>query len=883
MIKAATISLGLTLLLAAAFATTAPMAASGGETDTAVNEAVRRQALTIELRHKLAEAQASADRKDIDTAGRQYQAAFELTQQIGNNWIVAETQAAVAGVAWANTERARRAQNRGDYREADAQIRAALRADPKNTALLNLKRDNDAKLVAQAGRYPSQEVLDQVPTIVSNKVSNNTLIQDGKVLYELGKWDEAEAKLQEAMRADPANTAATYYLRLIQEARSGSAVRARDVGAGQQLVEIEDLWNPPVQRDLLPVPNPAARTNLINTSASRQAIVSKLGRIMLNEVKYDGLELSEVIRNLSEEAKKRDPDRVGVNFLILPDSGGGEAPASGAIDPNTGLPLVALPTEAVDVGSVRVKINPSLVNLRLADVLDAIVRTAEKPIKYSVEDYAVVFSLKPTETPPLYTRTFRLDPNTFYQGLESVGATVFGAMASSQGGGGSSGGGGGGGGNRGSQGGGQDSAVGGTVAAVQVAGGGGGGRGGGGGGGGGINFVTRTNSMEGIQGAVRAFFRAAGVELESPKALFFNDRKGQLFVRATLQDLDTIEAAIQTLNVLPPQVNIRAKFAEVTQDDSKALGFDWMLGNTLIGGKSMGLQGGTAPTFNGVPSAANPNGFFPDPSVVNNSAPGLLTGGLRQNGLPVATFTGILTDPQFRVVINALEQRSGSDVLSSPEVTTMSGRQTHIEVTDLKSIVTGLDTQQTATGGGGGNVSDNTSGGGAVGSTITPTVDTLPFGTALDVIPYVSADDYSIQMTIIPTITEFLGYDSLPQFAAQAQGSSGGTLTQVLPLPASRVRQVVTTVVVWDGQTVVLGGLVSETVSKTKDKVPVLGDLPWMGRFFRSESNISTRKNLLIFVTPTIIDPAGNRLHSEDEMPFAQNSVPPQRPVGGQN
>ena len=95
-------------------------------------------------------------------------------------------------------------------------------------------------------------------------------------------------------------------------------------------------------------------------------------------------------------------------------------------------------------------------------------------------------------------------------------------------------------------------------------------------------------------------------------------------------------------------------------------------------------------------------------------------------------------------------------------------------------------------------------------------------------------------------------------------------------LPRFTVRQVASSVNVWDGQTVVLGGLISETVTTFKDKVPMLGDLPLLGRFFRSESKSTEKKNLLIFVTPTIIDPAGNRLHSEDEMPFAAPSFAPQ-------
>ena len=96
------------------------------------------------------------------------------------------------------------------------------------------------------------------------------------------------------------------------------------------------------------------------------------------------------------------------------------------------------------------------------------------------------------------------------------------------------------------------------------------------------------------------------------------------------------------------------------------------------------------------------------------------------------------------------------------------------------------------------------------------------------------------------------------------------------PLPKFSLRQVVTSAVVWDGQTVVLGGLIAEKVTKIKDKVPFLGDLPIAGRLFRSESSQSQKKNLLMFVTPTIIDPAGNRMHSDEELPFAQNAFPSQ-------
>ncbi len=101
-------------------------------------------------------------------------------------------------------------------------------------------------------------------------------------------------------------------------------------------------------------------------------------------------------------------------------------------------------------------------------------------------------------------------------------------------------------------------------------------------------------------------------------------------------------------------------------------------------------------------------------------------------------------------------------------------------------------------------------------------------------------------------------------------------------LPDFTVRQVVTTVNIWDNQTVVIGGLISSDTASTKDKVPVLGDLPLVGNLFQSSSKTITKKNLMIFVTATIVDPAGNRVHSDDELPFAQTAIPPQPDGPGQ-
>lgn len=414
-----------------------------------------------------------------------------------------------------------------------------------------------------------------------------------------------------------------------------------------------------------------------------------------------------------------------------------------------------------------------------------------------------------------------------------------------------------------------------------------------------MTVVTPTEQLIAV---AREFFTTAGVDFTTPnKSLFFNDRSGMLMVRATLQDLDIIEQAIQVLNMSPSQVTIEAKFAEITQQDNKALGFDWFLGNTLMRSGGIGLQGGSAPSFGsplGSGSAANPSGVFPGPLSVDPLNPGafgpnpgtippsgndnLVTSGLRNvaNAPAVGTLTGILTDPQFRVVIRALEQRQGVNLLSAPKVTTLSARQAEVKVVRVRYIVTDLDLSQTAAGGGtvaGGAVTT----GGGVGSAIQPIADVFELGPVMDVVPYVSADGFTIQMTIIPTIKEFEGYDldTARLFTAQAQSvgnNAANPLTALTPLPIFRLRQVVTSAIVWDGQTLVLGGLLLDETTKTKDKVPMLGDLPIIGRLFRNEATQGKKTSLVIFVTPTIVDPAGNRVHTDEDLPFAQNAIPTQ-------
>jgi beta-lactamase regulating signal transducer with metallopeptidase domain/type II secretory pathway component GspD/PulD (secretin) len=334
----------------------------------------------------------------------------------------------------------------------------------------------------------------------------------------------------------------------------------------------------------------------------------------------------------------------------------------------------------------------------------------------------------------LETRTFKVDPRTFYSGLESAGALSFGS----------------------------------------------------------------TN----ISLAAKQFFTKLGLNLDPPKSVFFNDRLGVLFVRATGQDLDTVEKAIQVLNMTAPQIHIKARFIEVPEEMAKNLG------TNLI------------------------------PTGVTNVA-------------------GILTDLNSRAVIHALEQRNGFENLAEPEVTTLTGRQTQMRATEIITVITNFAYRETSTNSG-----------------IVPQTTQVECGPTLDTVAYVLSDGYTIDLTAIPSLTEFLGYDKTTNTIPTV--TSTGKIVDVPKIsPSFRVRQTDVHLKLWDGQTVVLGGLISTQIQTIKDTEAVSGTA---GEPLFREQTIRTfqKRQLLILITATIVDPAGNRVHSDDEMLFARTGIPPQ-------
>jgi general secretion pathway protein D len=250
--------------------------------------------------------------------------------------------------------------------------------------------------------------------------------------------------------------------------------------------------------------------------------------------------------------------------------------------------------------------------------------------------------------------------------------------------------------------------------------------------------------------------------------------------------------------------------------------------------------------------------------------------------------SGVFTDPQFQVVIRALNQKKGVDLLSAPKVTTKSGQRAIIEVVREFRYPTTFTPPQvpSITGGGSGTGTVSIS---VVTPTTPQTFETRNTGVTLEVEPVVGPDGVTIDLNLVPQVVEFEGFINYgsPIFGINPNAISSAMVPQVLLTnnvinqPIFNTRKVTTNVSVWDGQTVVLGGLMSENVQKTEDRVPIVGDIPLVGRLFRTNVDQHIKTNLVIFVTAHLVTPGGLPVNptEEEEEGLLQQPVLPEVPA----
>jgi general secretion pathway protein D len=183
-----------------------------------------------------------------------------------------------------------------------------------------------------------------------------------------------------------------------------------------------------------------------------------------------------------------------------------------------------------------------------------------------------------------------------------------------------------------------------------------------------------------------------------------------------------------------------------------------------------------------------------------------------------------------------------------------------------------------------------------VGPTTPTAFETRNTGVTLEVEPVVGPDGITIDLNLVPQVVEFEGFINYGSpintvnpallnilngglVSSGLLGSSSIRLTDnVINQPIFSTRKVTTSVSVWDGQTVVLGGLMREDVQKTEDRTPIIGDIPLVGRLFRTNTEQHIKRNLVIFVTARLVNPGGQPVNSTDEAEEEDVVEPPVLP-----
>lgn len=640
------------------------------------------------------------------------------------------------------------------------------------------------------------------PGFISKVEQVKQLLAEAQGYYDSGRFDAAFTDYQKVLNLDPQNTAARLGMEQVDKERSNYAERAYNERRSEMIGQVARAWE-------LPVPKfDTGASTIVEQNPIEVKGTGSISR-KLEEIRIPQLSLSdESVREAVEKLQKKsrtldtmesDPAKKGVNIVLK-------------LDPTR---------EALDGGT---KINLSLNDLPLGEALKYIASAANLKVKIEPYAVAIVPLSEPTET--LISKEYKVPPSFI---SSSSGSATSNKSIPGQ-----------------------------------------------------LPTVGKSGAKE--------FLESQGVTFPTGASATYLASSSKLLVKNTQANLDLIDSLVEVSLATPPsQVEIESRFLEVTQNNLQELGFDWLLGAfNLAGGSGVYGGGGTAGNMTGnvgqFPFTQGGALTAPPVGSINGNNTGNLTAGNRTGsaavkasaldgllfGSPtgpaagVLALAGIFTNPQFQVVLRAVNQQKGVDLVSAPKVTVTSGRKATINIT-RKFPYPKEYTPPTV-------VPPTTPGQIQPANPATPTsFETRNVGVQLEVEPTVGPDGYTIELSLSPQITEFQGFvnygSPISAIATvyspvlNSIGSKSVLLTaNTINQPVFSVRQVDTQVTIYDGQTVVLGGLMREDVQKVQDKTPILGDAPLVGSLFRSSSNQRIKRNLLIFVTAGLLDPAGQPL-----------------------
>jgi len=800
----------------------------------------------------------------------------------------------------------------GRYADAEAILSEVLsdRYDPKCHAAQELY----AHL-----RQPGYFNKTMSPTFIEKVEQVKQLLTEADGFYQSGRYDLAMKRYDQVLALDPYNSAARKGQEKINNTKYKYGEEAYNETRSRQLWQVEKGWEQPVRR--YGATGEPAKLGIQKNLTDTARLNNKLNTIIIPRVEFRDATLREAVNFLREQAVENDPateGERGINIVLPPSvliqrpppppAGVSPGPAGAAAAPGTaptGKPPVGAgqavaqpPAPPAERGSITIELN----HIPLGEALRYIANQAG--LKVKVEPYAVSLVPRTEQSGDLLVKRYRVPPE-FFGGPLDVGYYIEGTLGAQGGGGGSA----------------QPAPVAENIiqkeaVSYQTASGVGTGAG----------ATSQSNLVQGTsttrqhllndrqlvgRADAKTMLQSMGVQFptialpdgraDAASATFW-PHSGVLIVRNTQDNLDMVDALVDQANASQPkQVEIESKFVEINQNNLKELGFDWLLGPFSINGKVFG-SGGTAGNgtavnpanfpfvANGVPIGQNPvtSGNRSGNVAISANALDALLAGTTGGGSAVAPgifgLAGVFTNPQFQVVIRALNQKKGIDLLSAPSVTTKSGQRAIVEVIrEFRYPRTYTPPQVPSIG------TTTTTGSQVVPVVVTPTTpqdwETRNTGVTLEVEPVVGEDATTIDLNLVPQVVEFEGFINYGSpISAVGVNTIGGAISTSVPViltqnvinqPVFSTRKVTTSVSVYDGQTVVLGGLMREDVQKVEDKTPIIGDIPLIGRAFRTNVEQHNKMNLVIFVTARVVTPAGLAFNPEEE---EEGLLPPALP-----
>jgi type II secretory pathway component GspD/PulD (secretin) len=376
----------------------------------------------------------------------------------------------------------------------------------------------------------------------------------------------------------------------------------------------------------------------------------------------------------------------------------------------------------------------------------------------------------------------------------------------------------------------------------------------------------------------------------------FDTRAHALLVKNMRKYLTETETIINALDVRPLQVLIEARFINTKANDTRALGIDWLLAgpmsstfeNSLVvpGGPEIGSDGKTLTKT-----------ISTTPLTLTGSS---LGAGMLQDGAGSLLYSGVLDDIRLKAVLQAMESSGQTRTLTVPRITTVNNRTATIHIGEefqyydnltapvnqnlnntfgqtaaLRDMITDWRARITALGPPADYTPDDIIEVGQLRAQIadannqilrqgtqsntpqfTGTPKTIALGYNLSVTPSVGADLATINLALIPDITELQN-----KSAWEAANTPGNATFQTLGmLPIVMQKKIETEMVVRSGETVVMGGLAQASGGKERKGLPWLSRIPLVGLLFRTESTNEGADNLLVFVTATLISDMGENL-----------------------